>query len=394
MSPVPADLWKFWLVLKYQPRNLPRKMLEYAAIHSRLPLRKRMGDEYEERIDIEELVANREFYTGDRILFPYHALIETSTKCNIECIMCARLDDPQPVGDLPYEIFRRCSETLLPHLKRVALTGHGEAFLNKKFPEMLMETRKHNLCMAITTNATLIDESMADLLVRVGLDVMAVSIDAASPALFEKIRKRASFEKVLEGIDYINYYKKKYRREVPELDVLTVGMKMNIHEFPDVVRMAADRLKARSVTLNPLAEYSSVAGNSLSHHPELARKFVPEAIEVAKEKGIRLTVSPVIESLLQSGPAEPSVDDPTPPQDDIHREVYLMCDDPWKFTFVTRTGKVCPCCASARVMGDITSQDFRDIWYGEEYTKFRTKFLSGEPYPECLNCTIRTKYYR
>ena len=72
---------------------------------------------------------------------------------------------------------------------------------------------------------------------------------------------------------------------------------------------------------------------------------------------------------------------------------YMNCDDPWKFAFVDCAGHVRPCCGTERVMGDLADKTFPDIWYGDEYVKFRKALLSGQPPDECLSCIHRTKFY-
>jgi MoaA/NifB/PqqE/SkfB family radical SAM enzyme len=373
-------------------KKILRRLVEYAKRRLRSPfLKGKVGDTH---ATVESMIAERELYTSERISFPSSAVIETTTRCNLKCIMCARLDDPRPGEDLPYMAFERCMESLVPHLSRIDLNGHGETFINKQFMQIFEQAKKTNSYVAITTNATLIDEATADSLVRLGMDEMVISIDAASPELFEKIRKGARFQKVLENIDKINLFKAKYRRNTPHLDVQMVAMKMNIHELPALVKLAKERLKARSISVIPLKEYASVEGESLERCPELARKFIPEARRLASEIGIEFSLSPVLETILAdedlAGNVEKRSTEPTARE----RKTYMNCDDPWKFTFVDCAGLVRPCCGTDRTMGDLTQKTFPQIWYGNEYVEFRKELLSGRPPGDCLKCIHRTKFHK
>jgi MoaA/NifB/PqqE/SkfB family radical SAM enzyme len=369
-------------------KNFSRRVVDRAKRSLRIPRAKMDGP----HAFVEKMLADREYYAGGKVPLPSSAIIETTTRCNLRCVMCARLEDSSPGEDLPYEAFERCMDSLIPHLERIDLNGHGETFLNKNFLEILEQAKRNGSYIAITTNATLIDEATAESLVKLGMDEMVISIDAVTPGLFEKIRKGARFDKVLENIDHINAFKSQYRRDTPHIDVQMVAMKMNIHELPALIEFAKERVKARSVSVIPLKEYPAVEGESLERYPDLAREYISEARKTAAKMGIELAVSPVLEALLVeetvAGGAKPEAS--AAPHE---MKTYMNCDDPWKFAFVDCTGHVRPCCGTDRVMGDLGKDTFSQIWYGDEYIKFRTKLLSGEPPPECQRCVHRTKFH-
>lgn len=122
--------------------------------------------------------------------------------------MCARLDDPRPVGDLSPMAYEKCMKTLIPNVKSIELTGHGEPFFNEKFMDMFKHAKQSGSFVATTANATLINRTIAEQLVSWGMDRIIISIDAATKDLYEKIRRGARFETVLENIDDINFFKK------------------------------------------------------------------------------------------------------------------------------------------------------------------------------------------
>jgi MoaA/NifB/PqqE/SkfB family radical SAM enzyme len=361
-------------------RNLLRRLVKYV----RSGFRSQPEVEREEDgsgIPTIKMLADKDYYLSKRIPMPNSAVIETTTRCNLRCIMCARLDDPRPHGDLPYQVFENCMETLIPNLSRIELQGHGETFLHKRFMDMFERTKKNSSAyVSITTNATLIDESVAERLVQGGMDEILISMDAASSDLYEKIRAGANLEKVLKNIDGINHFRRQYGSEAPRLHIQMVAMKMNIHELPALVKLAADRIGARLVSVIPLAEYSSVKGQSLIRYPEIAKEIVPEAKRLATDKGIELYLAPVIEVLVNGEDDSQDSKEPGDKYEAPSRQMYLNCDDLWRFAFITYKGKVRPCCVSERIMGDLA--------------EFRQEFLSGRPPEECRTCVSRTKFYR
>ena len=67
------------------------------------------------------------------------------------------------------------------------------------------------------------------------------------------------------------------------------------------------------------------------------------------------------------------------------------CARLWFNPVITWDGKVLPCCfdKDARyVMGDLSGESFRDIWYGRRYKGFRRSILTGRNMIDmCRNCT-------
>jgi len=64
--------------------------------------------------------------------------------------------------------------------------------------------------------------------------------------------------------------------------------------------------------------------------------------------------------------------------DFIHRRIY-----------VGYNGDVSPCCVVGRpILGNANDRTIADIWNGEKYNDFRTKFRSSEPYECCSGCVF------
>jgi radical SAM protein with 4Fe4S-binding SPASM domain len=69
----------------------------------------------------------------------------------------------------------------------------------------------------------------------------------------------------------------------------------------------------------------------------------------------------------------------------------------WHAAVITWDGKVVPCCFdkdASHVMGDVTRQSFKKIWFGEQYNQFRTLLLKSRSEIEiCKNCTEGTRVW-
>lgn len=361
--------------------------------------------------------------------FPTHVLIETTTRCNLRCKQCAHVIGKYDFADMTLEIFAQL-RPLFPHLRQAALYGHGETFLYKHFFEMLAELKRYPASVYVTTNGTLLTEAVAERLVELGLDKLAVSLDAATPALFNEIRRGADFEKVMQNIRALNAVKKrKHQDDKPILSIMYCAMKSNIQELPKLVRLADELNMTHGVSVMNIVEYGAL-GESLVEHPEWAEASVNEANRLAARLAVPLggltngfeglRVAPArlsvwekfyrnyrefarsfdragllrlkISRALQKMRAHSTpIDAPNPVAASIGTRVVRVkkCRDPWEFLFVDVHGNIRPCCTSHRIMGNVLREDMAEIWDNAAYQEFRAKMVSADIPEECKTCIRR-----
>ncbi len=340
---------------------------------------------------------------------PRRIIIEPTTRCNIKCIQCARHVDLRKQGDMSRKAFKE----LLPAMGKlssqfgdaVVLNGNGESLLNKDFLWMLRQATKAAPSVGFTTNGMLVDDRIAKALVEMQLEEVFFSVDAASPKLFNKIRKGANFDRVMESIGLVVKHKRLLKSKKPLVSLLFVAMEMNIAELPKVVELASS-LGAKKVKVTNLEEYNLTKDQSLVgryKEPEFEPYF-KEAVEIAHAKGIDLVLP--FEDEAKS----------------FHRAMLLLkreklafarkasnfirfrllnlhsgkvfgrkCHDPWEMAYIRWNGNVIPCCGMERVMGNVNNKGFDDVWFGEEYMELRKEVASSNPPKECAECLHRVE---
>ncbi len=363
--------------------------------------------------------------------FPTHLLIETTTRCNLRCKQCAHVVGKYAFDDMKMETFERL-RPLFPHLEQVALYGHGETFLYKHFFEMLAELKQHKLCVYVTTNGTLLTDAVCKRLVELGLDKLAISMDAAMPELFNEIRRGADFEKVVQNIRRLNAAKQRAGRDdKPTLSLMFCAMKSNIQELPKLVRLADEWNMTHGVSVMNIVEYG-VSGEALADHPEITAPYLNEANRLAEQlavplgglengfEGVRLEpvrltlaeklyrnyrefkrsfdrmtllrvkMARIRQKLFGAKPAPSHAERPdvTPTQKMGNIRVK-KCRDPWDFLFIDVHGNVRVCCTSHRIMGNVNDTDIATIWNSPAYQEFRDKMVSADIPPECVTCLRR-----
>ena len=113
--------------------------------------------------------------------FPYHPVIEVTSKCSLSCIRChvgsSSLGVSPPFEDLA-RLIRGIGQ--IPEFRMVVFTG-GEPLVREDLPELARVAKGVGLPVVIATNATLIDDGTARVLRRSGVVGAAISLDAVDP---------------------------------------------------------------------------------------------------------------------------------------------------------------------------------------------------------------------
>jgi MoaA/NifB/PqqE/SkfB family radical SAM enzyme len=314
-------------------------------------------------------------------------VIETTRRCNLRCIHCAVSEENNLGGydaqDLPIDLFRKLLPILRKFRPAVQLSGHGETFLHPNFMEMLEEVARAGCGVEFQTNGTILTARNIDQIVRAGVERIAISIDAASPELFEKIRRRAKLEKIVENIRVLNETKKRLNKDRPLLSFEFVAMRQNIHELPAVIRMAGE-LGVPNLQVAELKEYNLTRDQSLANEPLMA-EWASRAELEARRLGINLILPPNIPGRQVAGPVSPGRGvDPADPT--TYRGLRKTCKEPWESMFVQFNGEVRPCCVISESYGDLPAHSFEEVWKGTKYQALRASLLTDKPFLECVQC--------
>jgi hypothetical protein len=149
----------------------------------------------------------------------------------------------------------------LPTLVRAYLFGLGEPTLNPNLVDYVAELSASGAEVWFNTNATRIDEAMADRLARAGADRITVSIDGATAPTYEKIRRGAKFADVVRGIRALVAAKQRYGRPRAPLSSFVAWPQ---HHGNAGARGLMRRSRRKRVHVEPL--YQQAASADLTEH--------------------------------------------------------------------------------------------------------------------------------
>lgn len=300
--------------------------------------------------------------------------------------MCAINYDTryQPVTGWPAyfqpELFARL-RPMFSSLVRAYLFGLGEPTLNRHLVDYVTELSAAGVEVWFNTNATLIDDAMAEQLASAGASRITVSIDGATANTYETIRRGATFDSVIRGIRALVAASAKFGR--PHVDLSMVAMASNVHEIPMLVDLCADT-GASGVHVEPLYRQPG-APELVAHYErehlgnrENALDFFSEAQERARERNVhfqsRLTAEEgSLDYVRRAAQAE------------------WTCSEPWASIWVTTAGDVRTCCSNEVSFGSLHEQTIEEIWNGERFRAFRAQHARSEVAEGCTNCIANSR---
>ena len=173
---------------------------------------------------------------------PEYAQLEPVGQCNLRCQMCPiqfRQDGPPhgPPAFMKFEVFTRLLDQM-PDLRELHLQGLGEPMMHPRFADMVAYATRKGVRVTTNSNLTLLNPQRAERCVTSGLAAAFVSIDGASAEVYERIRVRSKLDRVLRNLALLREARSSLGSRTPEIRMVSVVMRQNLHELPDLVRLA------------------------------------------------------------------------------------------------------------------------------------------------------------
>lgn len=346
------------------------------------------GQEIEEVFDLaqgiyqytlENRIKKKEAITNEPVRDPVFIQVETTNRCNMDCIMCDRESRNRHKKDMSADEFKHLIEKI-PSLRVISLHGMGEPLLNKDIFEIIKIGKKTGAAIVFNTNGMLIDEKVHPL-IESGLDELQISLDGATPEVCEKIRRGLNFERVIDNIRLLTKVKRDLGVQYPKLTIHFVAQKANIEELPKLVELCSD-LGIEKISTEGMHNWAKL-GNSMEQSVFSGIKSEIEA--VCEKASLRAEQLDIKLSLFRT--------------EGIGRTDRLLdyeCHWLRRGCFITVGGYITPCCVCAdpNIMnfGNIFQEGFQKIWHNEAYYSFRNNLLSDHRPAVCENCYYLLNY--
>jgi MoaA/NifB/PqqE/SkfB family radical SAM enzyme len=376
----------------------------------------------------------REFWHHQTRLrsFPRIMQVGTNWTCNLKCNFCRlTLDSTQQVlKALPredLEISPRVLEEvirLMPYPELITLTPLGEPMLYSKFGLLLEKHASYgSRNLSMTSNANLINDNRARMLVEGGMSHIFVSVDSSDPDIYAQMRVHGKLDKVEEALERINYWKDKLQSATPRLTLASTFMERNVRQMPDLLDFARrHRFQAYSIQLME-TENKDLAGEFLGNHLRLAKDMLLETLRRAADSPVDVRVNIAFRNLLtaylspeewraltavtEGGSGEVTNEAAAYKSMETSRTksfgqistkgrtLIEKCHYPWYFLLVDTDGDCRPCCWTGVSYGNLNKVDFDQIWNGDRATGMRRDFLNNHIPKGCQNkyCRVDLEHH-
>ncbi len=272
--------------------------------------------------------------------------LEPTNLCDLRCAGCHNPVQGAKTGTMPLARARRVIDEAVAVVGPRALVGfflRGEPTLHPELGAMLRYARERGLTrLLVSSNVARIDEATAEALVSAGLSELRLSVDGAEPASFERIRRGASFARVLENVAMLHRVRR--RLGAPVRFRLHAALDAaGLRDVPRLVRTFGGLVDRFKVTL--LVNQGGLAA------PERARAL----------SGLRFATSTKFQ-----------------------RPCRLL----WQYAGVTWDGKVSSCCVdySDRFVTGRLDDGIRAAFDGPASRALRAAHVRGDLDPLCAAC--------
>jgi len=313
---------------------------------------------------------------------PLHVQIETNNSCNCNCQTCLRSEIIKNPENISFENFKKIIDVTDPVF--VTICGFGETLLHPEAEKMFAYMKNKGISVNFTSNAVLLVKNykwIADL----GIDTLSISLDAANPDSYKKIRGVDAFPQIIEGIKSLQGYKKERGLSLPGTRIQMVIQQDNINELEDFVRLAKsleiDAAYFQVMNMMGLDNRRDNLASALT--PDLVKEKIMAAREAAKSLGVATNLDVILKKFEQY----------------YHKEnvkKFYPCFYPWYTLMVNLDGNVQPCCSfggpnSGVYFGNIYQEDFTRMFNNDKFQNFRRLLKRGErPYECCKLCVPLT----
>lgn len=350
---------------------------------------------------------------------PDYLQIETTSYCNAKCVMCSHyFNNNKDACHLSNGTLNNM-EDAIQLSSTISLNGMGEPFISPEVCNQIDYYRQFGNRIVTNTNLSIMNDRIIAQ-INGCFDWLEISIDGASPGLYEAIRKNLKYDTLKANLTRL-------KKECPNVrkHIATVIMRQNVHEMPALVELAyeagASIITFMTLNANIIIQNSA---DEMSNYPKVLEYYSVKALEVGKRLGIPVIVpnlamlnyeikfEDIIDELDIMNRTEKFkteeqekemykvaniVDEYLQENDEIQYDTVPskvkcrgICDWILKQSYIDLHGNVAMCCRNQSFhMGNVNEEGcFENVWTGDFYKKLRRIFYSGYIPESCLRCGL------
>ena len=331
---------------------------------------------------------------------PYHVEIHPADRCNIDCFFCStaaiRGTDELPTPRIE-ELLRELREA---GTRSIRLSGGGEPLFHRNIQGVLRAIAASGIPIEnVTTNAVLLGETIADLLIAARCDQVTISLNTADAESYARMMQTPArnFERVVANVRALAARP----QPRPSINVQFLVWKENFRTIPRMYELARE-LGADSIFFSGLAFLRAEqkmseeeTGEMIALYEEVVARDEYRRIDAINS--LELDLTPRLAAMNARLAAARGGRIARMARFVTRRDVPLRerlahrrklaelrrvdaqvagldesCLIGWHSLVIRTNGVVAPCCIlQSAILGDIRTQSLREVWFGEPYAAFR-----------------------
>lgn len=362
---------------------------------------------------------------------PIAMLIEPTSRCNMDCVMCARSipgHSREEERDFPDEYMPMLARSMVG-IQAARIQGLGEPLISRSFVPLISHLESNRVhILTFNTNGYLMDEAMARFLVDKGKVFedfrLSFSLDAATPEVYYKIRGK-DWNRTLKNIRYLLAYQKELGYRSPRVTINIAMSRTNIGDLEKFIQLAHDLgVQAELNNLDVAASYNAIhirrgqyvfdyEKELVTTYPKLYNRHLKRAENLGKKLNVTIhrwgdvtyqKVPPSrfnlfsllgnsLRGIFKSHP-KPSPLQEIPktshPKDPSYENLPL-CLLPWSQLVINVKGDASLCCVQGPIDHLKNYTSIEEIWNSERMCNIRESLIHRKFPPECQleNCTVK-----
>ncbi len=316
--------------------------------------------------------------TGVAAIGPRTFHLDVTNRCEADCAYCwfhsplaAARTDPHRLTDanrddtMSWEMFTALVDDLaaLEVKEDVVLSGKGDPLAHPRIADMVRALKERDLAVTLFTGGYRLDDEIIDAFLDADLDMLYVSLSAASEQTFAKLHTRlapSTFGRITAAVKRLLDLRRAAGKQKPRVvlvDVITERNDTEIVAFAELAaKLGVDHLRYQMVAIETY-------NTSLALPPKRLAALEPalaQARRIAAEAGVE-----VIDNIdFQTGGHGLATDWTA------ERYARLGCLAGYVFGRAWADGTLSFCCAP-RPIGNLEDRSFAAWWRSDEYDRVR-----------------------
>ncbi len=298
---------------------------------------------------------------------PLLAILILTRRCNLRCEMC-NLWKYKNNEMSKEEIFRLVNDLEKLGVTTISISG-GEPLMREDVFEIMNYVKGKGMFLDISTNGTLITNSVAKKITEIGVDTISVSLDSDDPEIFDRLRGiKGAHDKAVLGIkNLLNVSNNKTR--------ITVNILLSPQTLDRLLETVnfLSNLGIKNIGFIPVHNFNMKKSLSFSEcQKNKLEEIVNKIVNIEREKGIIDNTEKYLETIKKFI---------------LKGERSRACGAGFLTVVIDSNGDIYPCFGMfelGKKIGNIHNLNIKDFWYSELYETLRLNLLNCK---ECVwNC--------